>query len=117
MSVTKRLSPDGMEDYFNRFNKRFLRNESSDVADVEVLSSDLGDQIAADGAHLLGITYDPKTRSLEVELESGDLRSYTPKEVWAIEEDDGFVRAIEIIRDDDASEIVRVRRIGVQRAD
>jgi Family of unknown function (DUF5335) len=117
MSVTKRLSPEGMEDYFNRFNQRFLRNESTEVADVEVLSSDLGDQIAADGAHLLGITYDPKTQSLEVELESGDHRAFKPKEVWAIEDDDGFVRAIEIIRDDDASEIVRVRRIGVQRAD
>jgi len=117
MSVTKRLAPEGMEDYFNRFNKRFLRSESTDVADVEVLSTDLGDQIAAQGAHLLGITYDPKTRSLEVELESGDHRAFKPKEVWAIEDDDGFVRAIEIVRDDDASEIVRVRRIGVQRAD
>lgn len=117
MSVTKRLSPDGMEDYFSRFTKRFLKQESTDVADVEVLTPELGDQIAAEGAHLVGITYDPDTRSLEVELESGDHRAFTPKEVWTIEDDDGFVRAIEIVRDDDASEIVRVRRIGVQRAD
>ena len=117
MSVTKRLAPDGMEDYFNRFTKRFLKNETSDVADVEVLTTDLGDQFAAEGAHLVGITYDPDTQSLEVELDSGDHRAFKPKEVWTIEEDDGFVRAIEIVRDDDASEIVRVRRIGVQRAD
>lgn len=117
MSVTKRLAPDGMEDYFSRFTKRFLNNESTDVADVEVLSPSLGDQFAAEGAHLVGITYDPDTRSLEVELESGDHRAFRPKEVWTIEDDDGFVRAIEIVRDDDASEIVRVRRIGVQRAD
>jgi len=117
MSVTKRLTTDGMEEYFDRFNKRYLNNESTDVADVEVLSKDLGDQVAANGAHLIGITYDPKARSLEVELESGDMRSISPKEVWAIEEDDGFVRAIEIVRDDDTSEIVRVRRLGVRRAD
>ena len=117
MSVTKRLDHDGMEEYFNRFNKRYLKSESTDVADVEVLSKDLGDQIAADGAHLVGITYDKKAHSLEVELESGDMRSYSPKEVWAIEEDDGFVRAIEIVRDDDTTEIVRVRRLGVRRAD
>lgn len=117
MSVTKRLAPEGMEEYFSRFNQRFLNRSSTEVADVEVLSGDLGDQVAAEGAHLLGITYDPKTKSLEVELESGDHRAIQPKEVWAIEDDDGFVRAIEIIRDDDASEIVRVRRLGVQRAD
>jgi len=117
MSVTKRLAPDGMEDYFNRFTKRFLKNETSDVADVEVLTTDLGDQFATEGAHLVGISYDPDTQSLEVEFDSGDHRAFKPKEVWTIEEDDGFVRAIEIVRDDDASEIVRVRRIGVQRAD
>lgn len=117
MSVTRRLSPEAMEEYFDRFNKRFLNAESTDVADVEVLSKDLGDQVATDGAHLVGITYDPRARSLEVALESGDMRSISPKEVWAVEEDDGFVRSIEIVRDDDATEIVRVRRLGVRRAD
>lgn len=117
MTQTKRLTPEGMEEYFDRFNKRFLNYESTDVADVEVLSMELGDQVAANGAHLIGITYDPKGRSLEVELESGDMRSYTPKEVWAVEEDDGFIRSLEIVRDDGAKEIVRVRRQGVRRAD
>ncbi|HEY7394179.1 MAG TPA: DUF5335 family protein [Gemmatimonadaceae bacterium] len=117
MAVTKRLSEDGMEEYFNRFNRRFLNSESTDVADVEVVSRDLGDQVAADGAHLIGISYDPRARSVEVELETGDMRSISPKEVWAIEDDDGFVRAIEIVRDDDSKEIVRVRRLGVKRAD
>jgi hypothetical protein len=117
MFVTKRLSPDDMQDYFERFTKHFLVNESTDVADVEVVGKEIGDQTAADGAHITGITYDPRTRALELELEDGDLRSYNPKEVWAIEEDDGFVRAIEIVRGDDTSEIVRVRRLGIQRAD
>jgi hypothetical protein len=117
MPVTKRLSQDTMEEYFDRFNKRFLNLESTDVADVEVLGLDLGDQVESDGAHLIGITYDPGTHALEVALEAGDLRAYRPKEVWAVEEDDGFIRALEIVRDDDTSEIVRVRRLGIQRAD
>ena len=117
MSVTKQLSPDGMKEYFDGFNKRFLKYTSTDVADVEVLGAELGDQVAAEGAHLIGISYDPRTRALEVELESGDLRAYQPKEVWAVEEDDGFIRAIEIVRDDDTREIVRVRRQGIRRAD
>jgi hypothetical protein len=37
--------------------------------------------------------------------------------VWAIEEDDGFIRALEIVRDDDTKEIVRVRRQAIRRAD
>ena len=117
MSSTRRLSTDDMQEYFDRFNKHFLSRETTDVADVEVLGPNIGDQVAATGAHLIGITYDPKAKSLEIELEGGDMRTYTPKEVWSIEEDDGFIRAIEIVRDSETSELVRVRRLGVQRAD
>jgi hypothetical protein len=115
MSITKQLAPEGMEQYFDRFNKRFLNYESTDAVDVEVLSPTLGDQVLADGAHLRGITYDPKRRSLELECDSGDLRAVEPREVWTVEDEDGFIRAIEIIRNDDTREVVRVRRLGVRR--
>ena len=36
---------------------------------------------------------------------------------WAVEEDDGFIQALEIVRDDDTKEIVRVRRQAIRRAD
>jgi hypothetical protein len=33
------------------------------------------------------------------------------------EEDDGFIRALRIVREDDTNEIIRVRRLGIQPAD
>jgi Family of unknown function (DUF5335) len=116
MSETKQITPDRMEAYFDGFSKRFLQKDNR-TADVEVLGMDLGDQIEGEGVRLIGITYEPNTRELDVELEGGDLRSFKPKEVWAIEEDDGFIRALEIVRDDDTKEIVRVRRQAIRRAD
>jgi hypothetical protein len=116
MSETKQITPDRMEQYFNGFSKRFLQKENR-TADVEVLGMDLGDQVEGEGVRLIGITYEPNTQELEVELETGDLRSYKPKEVWAVEEDDGFIRALEIVRDDDTKEIVQVRRQAIRRAD
>ena len=110
MSETIQLSPDRMQEYFDGFSKRFLRKGSTPVVDVEVLGMDIGDQVESEGERLIGISYEPGTRALEVALESGELRAYKPKEVWTIEEDDGFIRAIEIVRDDDTKEIVRVRR-------
>jgi Family of unknown function (DUF5335) len=117
MSQTRKLPTDGMQRYFDDFSRRFLMNESTDVADVEELGMDLGDQVANEGVHLVGISYDPHTRALEVELETGDHRTYQPKEVWVVEESDGFVRALEIVRDDGTKEIVRVRRLGLRRVD
>lgn len=117
MPPMKRLSQDEMKEYFDRFNKRFLNLESTDVADVEVIGREIGDQIGAEGVHLNGITFDPRTETLELELETGDVRSRRPKEVWVEEEDDGFIRALRIVREDDTNEIIRVRRLGIQPAD
>jgi hypothetical protein len=116
MTETRQITPDHMREYFDGFSKRFLRKENR-LADVEVLGMDLGDQFEGEGVRLIGISYEPNTRELEVELDGGDLRSYKPKQVWAVEEDDGFIRALEIVRDDDTKEIVKVRRQAIRRAD
>ena len=114
MATTMKVEADRLEAYFGVFTKHFLRDDSLQAADVEVLSSELGDQFVAEGAHLTGITYDPRTRALEFYFESGDHRVYEPKEVWVEEEEDGFVRAIEVVRPDGTKEVVRLRRLGLR---
>ena len=42
--------------------------------------------------------------------ETGDHRIPQPKEVWTVEEPDGFITSIEIVRDDATREIVKVNR-------
>jgi hypothetical protein len=110
---TARVPNDKLEAYFDKFTKHFLVRESTNAVDVEVLSTDWGDQFAAEGAHLYGITYDPKDNALEFSLEGGDHRIQKPKEVWTAEEFDGFVKAIEVVRDDGTREVARVNRLGV----
>ena len=115
MGITVSIPEHRLHAYFDTFTKRFLRNESTDAVDVEVLSPDLGDQAAAQTAHLIGITYDDRENALELELDAGDHRIVAPKEVWTEEESDGFVRAIEVVRRDGVREIVRVKRLGLRR--
>jgi len=117
MSETKQIPPDRMQAYFDGFSKRFLQRDATATADVEVLGMDIGDQIEEEGERLIGISYEPRTRALELDLESVGIRAYRPKEVWAIEEDDGFISGLEIVREDDTKEIVRVRRQASRRAD
>jgi len=110
MAVTTKLQETQLFDYFDRFTKRFLRDESPEYASVEVLSPDWGEQFESEGEPLMGITYDRKMKSLEFELESGDHRVYQPREVWVMEEQDGFVSTIEVIPTDGPKEIVTVKR-------
>jgi hypothetical protein len=117
MTTTIRVPEDRLASYFDTFTKRFLRDDSPEAVDVEVISPELGDQKAVTGARLIGITYDRKSGSLEIEIEPGDLRVYHPREVWTIEESDGFVSGLEVVRDDGARELVSVRRARPRRAD
>jgi len=110
MSETKRIARDQLTRYFDAFSRKFLMPDSPGAADVEVVGPELGDQRLANKARLLGVDYDPHTNALELELESGDHRSFNPREVWAVEESDGFVSGIQIVRDDGAKELVNITR-------
>ncbi len=110
---TQRIPDDQLEQRFDNFTRHFLRGESTTAADIEVLAPDWGDQFEAEGARLRGITYDSKDKAIEFELDSGEHRVQHPKEVWTVEEPDGFIKAIEIVRDDDTREVVHVKRRGL----
>ena len=109
MSETKRIATDQLTRYFDAFSKRFLMSDSGEVADVEIIG-EMGDQRLADGVKLLGVEYDPHTNALELELESGDHRAFNPREVWAVEEPDGFISALQVVREDGEREIMNIRR-------
>ena len=112
MSLTTKIPPERLVAYFEAFTRRFLRDDSPEAVDVLVLEPDWGDQYVAEGARLIGITYDPRSKALEFALEGGDHRVYRPEEVWVLEEDDGFLSAIEVVRPDGTREVVSVKRAG-----
>jgi hypothetical protein len=107
---TRRIPENQLEEYFTKFTKHFLLRDTTNRIDVEVLGADLGDQYEAENATIFGITYDPRDKSLEFELEAGDHRILNPKEVWAAEDSDGFIKAIEVVREDGTREVARVKR-------
>jgi hypothetical protein len=111
MAATKQIPHDQWKDYFDRFTKRYLRDDRPEAATIELLSPELGDQVEAE-AHLQGISYDPRSKTLEVLLENIDHLVFHPKEIWVWEEEDGFLNSIEIVRDDGTKEILTIRRGG-----
>lgn len=97
MSVTKQIQPREWERYFDDLVKRHLRGDSQNAsASIEVLSPSLGEQPEVTTARLLGLTYDPKSSALEMMLENLDHLVFSPAEVWVLEEDDGFISALEV---------------------
>lgn len=114
MATTRRIPREQLGAYFDTFSKKFLRDDSRDTADVEVIAPDWGAQYVAEGVHLSGVSYDPHDNALEFALESGDHRVYQPAEVWTIEEPDGFVSTIDIVQQDGVRHVVTVRKAGLR---
>jgi hypothetical protein len=119
---TKRIPKDQLQQYFDAFSKRYVSDDSPQAADVELISNSLGDQIIVDGARLAGITYDPHDDALDFAIEltvdrQADHRIVKPSEVWVIEEDDGFVSSLEVVRADGMREVATIRKVGLRRTD
>jgi hypothetical protein len=77
-------------------------------AEVEVASLDLGDQIEAEWAPLIGITYDHKNDLVEVALEGVDHLILEPQEVY-VDFDIGGLIAVEVIDAGGAAQIIKLK--------
>jgi hypothetical protein len=78
-------------------------------AEIEVVSLNLGDQIEAEWAPLIGITYDRKNDLIEIALEEMDHLIRSPRELFIDYAVGEVVAAIEIVDNDGNRQIVRFK--------
>ena len=77
-------------------------------ARVEIASRQLGDQVEAEWAPLLGITYDPKDDLFEIQLEGVDHLVSHPR-LFAVRERDGLAESLMVIDGEGTEHIVQLR--------
>jgi hypothetical protein len=112
MRTTREIPPASWQEYFEGLTRRHQDDGVPRAATVEVLSPRLGDQFEAITARLLGLTYDPRSRVLEVLLEDLDHLSFRPAQIWVIEDEGGYASALELLHWDGSKEIIYVQRTG-----
>lgn len=78
-------------------------------AEIEVVSLNLGDQIEAEWAPLIGVTYDRKNDLIEIALEEMDHLIHSPRELYIDYAVGEVVAAIEIVDADGNRQIVRFK--------
>ena len=115
MSATRLLPEEGLAAYFDLFTKEFLTDGRPRAVDVEVLELEYGDQFPVVGARLLGIVYDADTGELDFALGDGDHRVMHPRQVWIVEESDGFLAAMQLVLAGGRREVITMKRVGLRR--
>lgn len=78
------------------------------VAEVEVASLKLGDQVQAEWLPLIGVTYDPKDDIVEVALEGIDHLIYHPREIY-LDNGSGTLTSLEIVDAEGTKQIVKLK--------
>jgi hypothetical protein len=92
-------------DFFDRMSKAL----TGKLAEIEVASLDLGDQIAAEWVPMLGITYDSKDDLLDVALDRYDHLIRHPKQI-VVNEEQGGVASVAVVDADGTTQIVRMKQ-------
>lgn len=91
--------------YFDHVSKHL----EGKLAEVEVVSLSLGDQVEAEWIPIHGIVYDSKDDLFEIALEGIDHLIHKPARVWVEEGIDGL-KAVEIEDQEGKAQIVRLRQ-------
>lgn len=105
--TTRQLQDRELQEYCDRFTRRFLRGDAPLDVDVEVIGADIGDQHATELGRLHGLAYDSDTHELDVIFDSGEHHIFGVGQAWVLEEGDGFLSALQVRRPDGIQEIIR----------
>lgn len=91
--------------YFELLNRQLGATE----AQIEIGGGQLGSQRQTDWLTLMGLSYDPRSDTMEISVENIDHWVTHPREIYVDDDIDGL-RSIEIIDQDDNKQIIRLRQ-------
>jgi hypothetical protein len=103
MAISK-LEKEQWHAYFDNLSK-ILAGKS---AEIEVDSLELGQQMEAEWAPLLGIVYDHKNDVVEILIDGLDHLIHHPREIY-VDQQAGELSSLEVIDDDGMQQIVKLR--------
>lgn len=105
IKISKKL----WQKYFDNFSLKYLKDDQPEYIEIKVLSEDIGVQDAIQWTPLKGITYDPKSDVLEIQVDKMEHLISHPSEIYVNEEKDGWLTGMMVIRKDGERNIIDIR--------
>ena len=105
-TTTRKLESDEWKAYFDHLSKILPAMK----VDLLVAGLDLGAQRGLERTVLLGISYDPPSRSIDIATEDVSHRITAPASIWVLEAD-GALRSIEIVDRDGHRQVLQLEPV------
>ena len=107
--TSKKITKKQWRKYFDTFSLKYLKDKQPEYVEIQVLSEDLGVQPETQWTVLKGITYDPKSDIMEIQVDKLDHMIAHPKEIYVNEEDDGWLTGIMVVQKGGERNIIEIR--------
>jgi hypothetical protein len=107
MSI-RRLDPAEWSSYFGTYSTPLTTRRRIDYAEIRVFSPEIGSQYESHWLPLHGITYDPRSDILEVDVDGLGHLVYDPEAIFVDEDNYGLLR-LDVQRADGTQEIIELR--------
>lgn len=104
--ATRKLERSDWKPYLERLSKQLPASR----VELHVDGLDIGDQIEADKAPLLGLSYDPSVDAVVIEMEGLGHQISRPREIY-LEEEAGGLRSFEVLDGDGHKQIGVLSRV------
>ena len=104
--TTREIKKEEWKPFFDHLSKKGGLEKKQ--AEVDVISLNLGDQLAAEWVPMFGIVYEPRTGILEIMLEGLTHMIHHPRTIY-VEEKQLELISIDVTDDNNIQHVIRLR--------
>ena len=106
---SKKITKKQWQKYFDNFSTKYLKDKQPEYIEIQVMSQEIGVQPETDWTVLKGITYDPKSDTLAIQVDKMEHMISHPKEIYVNEEDNGWITGMMVVQEDGEQNIIDIR--------
>lgn len=106
---SKKITKRQWQKYFDTFSIKFLKDKQPEYIEIQVMSEEFGVQPNTQWTLLKGITYDPKSDILQIQVDKMEHLISHPEEIYVNEEKDGWVTGMLVIQKGGERNIIDIR--------
>ena len=107
--ATKKIEKKEWKKYFDTFSIKYLKDEQPEYIEIQILSEAMGLQPETKWMILKGITYDPKSDLLEIQIDKMEHLISHPEEIYVEEMDDGWLSGMQVTQKSGEKNIIDIR--------
>ena len=107
--MAKKIHKKDWQKYFDTFSHKFLKDKQPEYIEIQVMSEQIGVQPGTSWTILKGITYDPKSDILEIQVDKMDHMISHPEEIYVEEVEDGWVTGMQVTQRGGERNIIDIR--------